>query len=183
MKNAPDWELDALWEKLRTLHAQTPKGKSVGLSRSVIHLMRRVAPSVGVSNEELEVALAHPRRATALVREMWERVRVGSDRIGDALDKMYDLQEVGDLAGARKVMSAVLAVEVVPLYRDIAANEIVKMDTGNLDMSSATLKPERTKGTAPSVKRTAKHPAGKVAPKKPRPKRKATPSRRRSPRK
>jgi DUSAM domain-containing protein len=41
---------------------------------------------------------------------------------------MYRLRDAGDVEGARRQMEQVLAVEVVPLYREIAAGELAKLD-------------------------------------------------------
>lgn len=41
---------------------------------------------------------------------------------------MYELQAAGDLEEARQQMRDVLAVEIVPLYREIAEGEISKLD-------------------------------------------------------
>jgi len=46
----------------------------------------------------------------------------------DALHRMYQLRDRGDLDGARDQMRGVLAVEVVPLYREVAEGEIEKLD-------------------------------------------------------
>jgi DUSAM domain-containing protein len=40
---------------------------------------------------------------------------------------MYALQDAGDLKGARQQMHDVLAIEVVPLYREIAEGELAKL--------------------------------------------------------
>jgi len=44
------------------------------------------------------------------------------------LERMYDLRDAGDLDGARQQMRDVLAVEVVPEYREIAEGELEKLD-------------------------------------------------------
>ncbi|HLM47113.1 MAG TPA: DUF2379 family protein, partial [Myxococcaceae bacterium] len=60
--------------------------------------------------------------------EIRKRIREGSNRINDALVRMYALQGAGDLKGARQQMHDVLAIEVVPLYREIAEGEIAKLN-------------------------------------------------------
>ncbi len=41
---------------------------------------------------------------------------------------MYQLRERGDLDGARQQMRDVLAMEVVPLYREVAEGELDKLN-------------------------------------------------------
>jgi DUSAM domain-containing protein len=83
---------------------------------------------VAVSTADAETALASVESATALLLEIRKRIREGSNRINDALFRMYALQDAGDLKGARQQMQDVLAVEVVPLYREIAEGEIAKLN-------------------------------------------------------
>ena len=169
----PDWKLDALWQELRALELQVPKSGYVELSRSVRHLLRLVAPTVGVNNEELEAALREPESATALLRDMRARIRDGSDRIGDALDRMYVLQEAGEMKRARQEMLAVLSVEKVPAYREIAEGEIAKMDADRPDLPidlpkrgmgrrspAAGPKPTKTKAGKPASKVPGRKPKG-----------------------
>lgn len=99
------------------------------LTDDVRELLLRSAPTVAISEAEARAALSSVERATALLREIRERIREGSNRIGDALLRMYELQDAGDLQGARQQMMDVLAVEVVPHYREIAEGEISKLDT------------------------------------------------------
>jgi DUSAM domain-containing protein len=66
-------------------------------------------------------------RATELLHSMRRRITDGSNRIMDALHLMYRLEERGDLDGARQQMRDVLAVEVVPHYRDIAEGQLERL--------------------------------------------------------
>jgi DUSAM domain-containing protein len=123
-----DADLHALWHQIRELDNQIVRGEALELSERVRDLLRRAAPTVAIGSDDAEVALSNVESATALLRKMRERIREGSNRIGDALFRMYDLQKTGDLEGARQQMRAVLAVEVVPHYREIAEGEIEKLD-------------------------------------------------------
>lgn len=52
----------------------------------------------------------------------------GSNRIMDALHRMYRLEEKGDMKGACQQMLDVLAVELVPHIRDIAEGELERLN-------------------------------------------------------
>jgi DUSAM domain-containing protein len=120
---------DINWDEVRELASQViGKGEPLVLTEEVRTILRRSAREVAMSHTETEAALGNPSTATDLLREIRQRIRDGSDRISDALHRMYRLQEKGDLDGARQQMCDVLAVEVVPLYREIAEGELEKMD-------------------------------------------------------
>ncbi len=126
--DAEDAEVDALWNQLWELEHQVNQGAALELSDDVRDLLRRTAPTVAIGEAETESALSSVQSATTLLLKIRARIREGSNRIMDALDRMYDLQESGDVDGARQQMHAVLAVEVVPHYREIAEGELEKMD-------------------------------------------------------
>jgi DUSAM domain-containing protein len=123
-----DEELDALWDHLWGLEDRVQRGEPLELSGRMRDLLRSAAPTVAVSSAEAEAALANIESATALLLEIRKRIREGSNRINDALLRMYSLQDSGDLKGARQQMQEVLAVEVVPLYREIAEGELAKLN-------------------------------------------------------
>lgn len=123
-----DADLDALWHQIRELDNRVARGEPLELSERVRDLLLRAAPTVAIESADAEAALAMTESATALLRKVRERVREGSNRINNALLRMYALQDAGDLEGARQQMQDVLAVEVVPLYREIAEGEIEKLD-------------------------------------------------------
>ncbi len=81
-----------------------------------------------IDAEEAEQALRAVPEATTLLRTMTRRIRDGSHRLSLALAQMYRLRDAGDLEGARQQMREVLAVEVVPHYRDIAATSLKSLD-------------------------------------------------------
>jgi DUSAM domain-containing protein len=120
---------DANWDDVRGLESSViGRGEPLILTAEVRAILRRSAKEVAMSDTEAEVALGNTATATDLLREIRRRIREGSDRISDALHRMYRLQEKGDLDGARQQMRDVLALEVVPLYREIAEGELEKMD-------------------------------------------------------
>ncbi|MDC0712742.1 DUSAM domain-containing protein [Stigmatella sp. ncwal1] len=127
-----DEELDALWDHLWGLEDRINHGETLELSGRMRSLLLSAAPTVALSSADAEAALASVASATALLLEIRKRIREGSHRVNDALIRMYALQDAGDLKGARQQMQDVLAVEVVPLYREIAEGEIAKLD----DLSS-----------------------------------------------
>ncbi|MDC0710447.1 DUSAM domain-containing protein [Stigmatella sp. ncwal1] len=115
------------WHEIRLLDTRIQQGRSLELTEDVRELLLRAALTVAIGDAEARASLAHVESATALLREIRERIREGSNRIGDALLRMYELQDAGDIEGARQQMRDVLAVEVVPHYREIAENELVKL--------------------------------------------------------
>ncbi|WP_093524765.1 DUF2379 family protein [Stigmatella erecta] len=121
-------ELDALWEHLWGLENRIHHGDPLELSGRMCALLRSAAPTVAVSSADAEAALTSAASATVLLFEIRRRIREGSNRINDALLRMYTLQASGDLDGARQQMLDVLAVEVVPLYREIAEGELAKLN-------------------------------------------------------
>lgn len=57
-----------------------------------------------------------------------ERLREGEHRIKKALLRMMDCREVGDREGALQALRNVLAVEVVPLFREMAQENLDRYD-------------------------------------------------------
>lgn len=120
--------LDEDWYRVRMLDNRVQQGEALELEDDVRELLRRTAPTVAIRDSEVETALATEGSATTLVREMRRRMDEGSNRIMDALHRMYRLEEKGDLRGARQQMRDVLAVEVVPHIRDIAEGELERLN-------------------------------------------------------
>jgi len=125
-------ELEGDWHQVRMLDNRVQRGAALELTSDVRELLRRTAATVAISEAEAETALASVERATALLHEMRRRITEGSNRIMDALHRMYRLEEKGDMDGARQQMRDVLAVELVPHYRDIAEGQLERLD----DLSS-----------------------------------------------
>lgn len=121
-----DADLDALWNQLWEVDDQFRRGE-LRLTQDVYDLLRRAAPTVAILETEAETALGSADSATALLQEIRARVRDGSNRLSDALHRMYNLRDAGDLDGACQQMRDLLAVEVVPLYRDIAEGQLERL--------------------------------------------------------
>lgn len=121
-------ELDALWNQLWGIENKVNQGEVLELTGEVRDLLLRAAPTVAISTAEANAALANVESATILLRRIRERIRDGSNRIVDALYRMGQLQKKGDLEGARQQMRDVLAVEVVPHYRDMAEGQLERLD-------------------------------------------------------
>lgn len=119
--------LDEDWYRVRMLDNRVQQGEALVLDDEVRELLRRTAHTVAIREAEAESALASVESATALVQEMRRRMDEGSNRIMDALHRMYRLEEKGDMAGACQQMRDVLAVERVPHIRDIAAGELERL--------------------------------------------------------
>jgi DUSAM domain-containing protein len=115
------------WEDLRTLAREVEEGASLELTDERCALLLRTAQQVAISQQDAEDALRGLSTATSLLQEIRRRIREGSRRRGDALDRVCPLQEKGDYTGAQQVMRDVLTVEVVPLYRAQAQITLEKL--------------------------------------------------------
>ncbi len=120
-------DVDALWNQLWELENRINQGENLELTADVRDLLVRAAPTVAISDSEVAAALDNEEAATALLREIRKRIRDGSNRIGDALLEAYAVQGAADLNGARKQLEDVLAVEVVPFYREQAERALDEM--------------------------------------------------------
>jgi DUSAM domain-containing protein len=118
---------DADWNEIWELDHQVHQGKALVLTDEVRALLRRTAPTVAISMAEAEAALGNAESATALLQRIQARIRDGSHRLSRALHRMYSLRDAHDLEGARQEMRDLLAVEVVPHYRNIAKGQLRKL--------------------------------------------------------
>jgi len=126
---------DALnWDEVRQLASRVIEGgEPLVLTDEVRGILRRTAPQVAISTEETERGLSTVPNATELLREIARRIRDGSHRLSRALSRMYRLRDAGDLDGARQQMRDVLAVEIVPHYRDIAETSLEALEEDTKD--------------------------------------------------
>jgi hypothetical protein len=93
---------DSDWEEMRELEVQLNKGPSLELTDVVSDLLRRAARQVALADADTLMGL----------------------RIVDA-DRR---KSAGDIQGARQILKDVLAVEVVPLYRQVAQTQLDALD-------------------------------------------------------
>ncbi len=110
------------WDELRALAQEVEEGVPLDLTDERRALLSRSAPQVAISQQDVEDALRDLSTATTLLREIHQRIRDGSRRLGKALDRADELQRKGELDEARRILRDLLAVEVVPLYREHAEN-------------------------------------------------------------
>ncbi|SES83714.1 DUSAM domain-containing protein [Stigmatella erecta] len=115
------------WYPIRMLDNRVQQGEPLVLTPEVRGLLQRTAPTVAINEAETEAALASPEKATALLQEMRRRITEGSRRLSRALNQMYRLRDGRDLEGARQQLRELLAVEVVPHYRNIAEGQLEKL--------------------------------------------------------
>jgi DUSAM domain-containing protein len=123
-----DAELDAVWNQLWELEDRVQRGEALNLTPEVQTLLQNAAPTVAISRSEAEAALASMEGATALLLKIRARIREGSHRLSDALHRMYRLRDSGSFDEARQQMRDLLAVERVPLYRDIAEGQLEQLN-------------------------------------------------------
>jgi DUSAM domain-containing protein len=112
------------WEEVRKLAEQLERGQPLELTALVCDLLRRAARQVALSDDDAAEGLRSPSDAATLVAKISRRIRVGSRRLSRAIVDASRLQDAGDIQGARKLFENVLAVEVVPLYREIAQTQL-----------------------------------------------------------
>jgi DUSAM domain-containing protein len=120
--------LDRDWYRVRMLDNQVQQGQALELTDEVRELLRRTAQTVAIREAEAVTALAEVQSATALLQRIRQLVDDGTHRIMLALNVMYRLRRKGDIRGARQQMRDVLAVEVVPHFREIAEGQLAEMD-------------------------------------------------------
>jgi len=111
---------DIDWDSIRELARRIDESEPLILTSEVRALLLRTAHEVGIPREEAEAAALGVATATTRLRETRRRIREGAQRLMRAITGVRRLREAGDVAGARKLFEDVLAVEVVPLYREQA---------------------------------------------------------------
>jgi DUSAM domain-containing protein len=116
-------------EQLAALSHRLQQGYGLELTDDLRALLRRTALTAAVSETETEETLKSPEGAEALMRMVLSRFRDGERRILRAMYRMTSLRDAGDVEGARQQMRDVLAVEVVPLYREMAEEQLRGLDS------------------------------------------------------
>ncbi|GHG84111.1 DUSAM domain-containing protein [Comamonas sp. JC664] len=118
---------DLDWTPVRALARRIREGEHLTLTNDVRGLLERTASEVGISQTDAAPALAGVETAEALLLECAKRIKEGSDRLMDALYRAKRYRLAGDFDNARQEMRDVLAVEVVPHYREIAESQLEDM--------------------------------------------------------
>ncbi|GMT97842.1 hypothetical protein KH5H1_19610 [Corallococcus caeni] len=114
------------WDEIRALSRSVLReGGPLTLTDDVRALLLQTAEEVAVS--DAAAALQSDAGALALLRECARRITDGSNRLVDALYRMHRLQDAGNWEEARQQMREVLAVEVVPYYRELATEQLDDM--------------------------------------------------------
>ncbi|ATB37061.1 hypothetical protein CYFUS_002482 [Cystobacter fuscus] len=109
------------WDRIRDLAQRVLEhSETLELSEDTRALLIKSAREVAISEQDAEDALRSLPTATTLLKEIRHRIGEGSRRLSRARNRAYELRDAGDLDGARQLMHDVLAVEVVPLYREQA---------------------------------------------------------------
>jgi DUSAM domain-containing protein len=116
---------DAIWELNRRV---TDLGEPFALTDETRALLQGTASDVAITPEEAARALQSNESAAELLKEIAKRIRGGSHRLSRAIVESDRRQQAGDPEGARKPLLDVLAVEVVPHYRDIAQTHLDALD-------------------------------------------------------
>ena len=116
------------WGQIRALALRLRQGLSLEMRDGLCDFLRRTAPTLAVSETELDGALKSLPGTESLVLAMAKRMEEGRQRISHALQQMIRLQEAGDLDGARGQLQAVLAVETIPQYRLMAEENLALLE-------------------------------------------------------
>ncbi|WP_244224348.1 DUSAM domain-containing protein [Corallococcus sicarius] len=119
---------DVDWEEVRRLAARVEAGEALTLTSDVRELLLRAARQVAIPDADALVAVNDVATATTLLREARARIREGSIRLSRTRLRADDLARNGDVAGARKLLEDLLAVEEIPLYRELAEIELEGLD-------------------------------------------------------
>ncbi len=114
--------------QLASLLYRINQGRPLKLTQGMRSFLRRAAAEAAIGEAETEEALANPESAGALLRKIMGRFRKGSKRLEHSISRMLDLRDAGDLEGARQQMRDLLAVEVVPMYRRAAEENLESLD-------------------------------------------------------
>ncbi|NBD09628.1 DUSAM domain-containing protein [Corallococcus silvisoli] len=114
------------WDAIRDLSRRVLReGAPLVVTDDVRALLLQTAVEVAVA--DAAAALKTDAGALALLRECARRITDGSNRLMDALHRMWRHQRQGDFDSARQEMRDVLAVEVVPFYRLTAQGQLDDM--------------------------------------------------------
>lgn len=116
------------WEEVRELEVQLHRGQALELTGVVIDLLRRAARQVALADTDTARGLRSPSDAATLVTEIRRRIREGSRRLSRAIVDADHRKNAGDLQGARQIFADLLAIEVVPLYRQTAQTQLEALD-------------------------------------------------------
>ena len=109
------------WDRIRALAQRVlAYGEPLELSDETRALLIQSAQEVAIGTQDAEDALRSAPTATTLLGEIRQRIREGANRLGEAEDRVEELQEKGSLSEAQHVLRNLLAVEVVPFYRQQA---------------------------------------------------------------
>jgi DUSAM domain-containing protein len=104
------------------------QGKPLKLTHGMRAFLRHAAAEVAIGEKEPEESLASAESAETLLQRIVERRRKGTKRLERALLRMMERKDAGDLEGARQQMRDLLAVEVVPVYRRAAEENLAGLD-------------------------------------------------------
>ena len=116
------------WEQLRVLGLRIQQGHRLELRDDLRDFLRQTAPTVAISEAEAASALQSVEGAEALLLKVLGRINEGDHRIKQALSRMMDCREAGDHEAGRQTLRDVLAVEVVPRYREMAEELLERYD-------------------------------------------------------
>jgi DUSAM domain-containing protein len=120
-------------DQLAVLEQRVQQGHALELTDDLTALLRRAAPTAGISEAETEEALSSPGGAEALMRMILSRFRDGKKRLTRALLRMTSLRDRGDLEGARQQLRDVLTIETVPRFRQAAKEQLRGLDSPPLE--------------------------------------------------
>jgi DUSAM domain-containing protein len=114
--------------QLAALAERLQQGHPLELTDDLRDLLRRTAPTAAITETETEEFLMSPEGVEALMKMILSRFRNAKRRFLRAMFQMTSLRDAGDIQGARQQMRDVLAVEVVPRYRQAAEEQLRSLD-------------------------------------------------------
>jgi DUSAM domain-containing protein len=116
-------------QQLAVIAQRLQQGHALELTDDLLDLLRRTAPTAAISEAETKESLKSPEGAEAIMGMTLSRFRESERRFLDAMYRMTSLRDSGDVEGARQQMRDVLAVEIVPQYRQMAEEQLRGLDS------------------------------------------------------
>lgn len=117
------------WAQVRVLARRLQQGAPLDLREDMRAFLQHIAaPSVAISESEAQTALRSEAGAETLLGQILKRIDEGRERIRKAMSRMMDCREEGQREEALQALRDVLAVEVVPKYRQMAQEHLDHFD-------------------------------------------------------
>lgn len=116
------------WVQLPALVLRVRRSLPLELTEDLRAYVQRAAASAALDETETQAALTSPERTGPLLEKVLRLRLEGSERTLRVLHRMFDLEDAGDVPGARQLLLETLAVEVIPTCRRMLEENRVLLD-------------------------------------------------------